>query len=81
MKPWQAERINPFPTTIYFGSGKVVTHGTGKPVPYKGAVQNLSNALTLCEAAMVLHAPSTPGYRNNRIRRCPNAPLKKHERP
>lgn|GEM_PF-4827433 len=34
-------------------------------------------AFTLCEAAMVLHAPSTPGYRNICIRRCPNAPLKK----
>ena len=46
----------------------------GKTIGY-GA--KLSNALPGCVAATVFANVSTPGYRNNRIRSCINAPLKK----
>ena len=44
--------------------------------PSNRTTPNFSGVLPACVAVTVSTAPSTPGNRNMRIRRCPNAPLK-----
>ena len=61
---------NARPYDIVFCAGKDITHGTGKPVPYKGRRNTVERSLT------VYASVTTPGCRNMRIGRSVISPLK-----
>ena len=63
-----------FSNALMFGEAAPVLHA----VPNR-ATAIFSSALSDCEATTVSSVTSTPGNRNNRIRRCVKAPLKNIE--